>query len=130
VDYEASVRAALENLLKSAGYEVDTYASAESFLHSGRLSSTDCLLLDVRMSGMSGVELQEYLDRVHAEIPIVFMTAHPKATICSRALAVGVVEFLEKPFRSDELIQDLLSYSNDRSFSDSGTSDDDQQIQR
>jgi len=104
VDNNASVRGALEELLTAAGYEVDTHASAESFLESGRLSSADCLLLDVKMPGMSGVELQEQLDRLDARIPIVFMTGHGKASIRNRALAAGVVEFLEKPFGDAALL--------------------------
>jgi len=104
VDNNASVRGALEELLTAAGYEVDTHASAESFLESGRLSSADCLLLDVEMPGMSGVELQEQLDRLDARIPIVFMTGHGKASIRNRALAAGVVEFLEKPFSDRALL--------------------------
>lgn len=104
VDNDASVRVALEGLLKAAGYAVDTHASAESFLQSGRLSSTDCLLLDVRMSGMSGVELQEDLDRLGAKIPIVFMTGYAETSVRSRALSAEVLEFLEKPFSDEALL--------------------------
>jgi len=104
VDNNASVRAALEALLKAVGYDVDTHASAESFLQSGRLSSTDCLLLDVRMSGMSGVELQEHLARLGARIPIVFMTGSAGASVRSQALSAGAVECLEKPFSKEALL--------------------------
>lgn len=104
VDNDASVRAALSALLKSAGYAVDTHASAETFLESDRLSSTDCLLLDVRMSGMGGLELQEHLASLDAEVPIIFMTAHAEATLRSRALAIGPAEFLEKPFTDEALL--------------------------
>jgi len=104
VDNDAPVRAALSALLKSAGYAVDTYASAESFLESDRLSSTGCLLLDVRMSGMGGLELQEHLARLDAKIPIILMTAHAEATLRSRALAIGPAEFLEKPFTDEALL--------------------------
>jgi len=104
VDNDAAVRAALSALLKSAGYAVDTYASAESFLESDRLSSTDCLLLDVRMSGMGGLELQEHLARLDAKIPIIFMTAHVEASVRGRALATGQAEFLEKPFTDEALL--------------------------
>jgi FixJ family two-component response regulator len=104
VDNNAPMRVALQRLLKAAGYEVDTHASAESFLQSGRLSSTDCLLLDVRMSGMSGVELQEDLDRLGAKIPIVFMTGSADANVRSRALSSKVVELLEKPFSDEALL--------------------------
>jgi len=104
VDNDASVRRALEGLLKAAGYEVDSHASAESFLQSGQLSSTGCLLLDVRLPGMSGVELQEHLDRLDAGIPIVFMTGSAEANVRSRALSARTVEFLEKPFSDEALL--------------------------
>jgi two-component system response regulator FixJ len=104
VDNDARVRAALANLLKSAGYEVDCHASAESFLASGGLSSTDCLLLDVRMPGMSGQELQQHLDRVGAEIPIVFITGQPATSVRIGPLSARRVEVLEKPFTDDALI--------------------------
>jgi len=103
VDNSASVRGALEELLTAAGYEVDTHASAESFLESGRLSSTDCLLLDVRLSAMSGLALQEHLDRLDARIPIVLMSGYAGAILPGRASA-GVVEFLEKPFSDRALL--------------------------
>jgi len=105
VDNDAPVRAALSALLKSAGYAVDTYASAESFLQSDRLSSTDCLLLDVRMSGMGGLELQEHLARLDAKIPIILMTAHAEASVRSRALAIGPAQLLEKPFTDEALLE-------------------------
>ena len=104
VDNDAPVRAALESLLTAAGYKVDSHASAEAFLQSGRFSGTDCLLLDVRMPGMSGVELQEHLARIGAAVPIVFMTGQPATSVRSEALSAGVVEFLEKPFSDDALL--------------------------
>ena len=104
VDNDAPVRAALSALLKSAGYAVDTFASAESFLESDRLSSTGCLLLDVRMSGMGGLELQEHLARLDAQIPIIFMTAYAESSLRSRSLAIGKAEFLEKPFTDEALL--------------------------
>ena len=104
VDNDAPVRAALESLLTAAGYKVDSHASAEAFLQAGRFSGTDCLLLDVRMPGMSGVELQEHLARIGAAVPIVFMTGQPATSVRSEALSAGVVEFLEKPFSDDALI--------------------------
>ena len=103
VDNDASMRASLESLLQAAGYEVEGHASAEEFLGSGRLSSTACLILDVRMPGMSGVELLEHLDRVGARIPIVFMTGDSARKVRSKATSASVVEFLEKPFSDDAL---------------------------
>ena len=104
VDNDAPLRAALANLLKAAGYEVDCHASAESFLASGGLSSTDCLLLDVRMPGMSGEELQQHLDRVGAGIPIVFITGQAATGVRIGPLSARRVEVLEKPSTDDELI--------------------------
>ena len=104
VDNDAPLRAALANLLKAAGYEVDCHASAESFLASGGLSSTDCLLLDVRMPGMSGQELQQHLNRVGVGIPIVFITGQAATSVRIGPLSARRVEVLEKPFTDDALI--------------------------
>jgi FixJ family two-component response regulator len=100
VDNDAPVRAALATLLAAAGYEVDCHASAESLLASGRLAGADCLLVDVRMPGMSGVELQQHLERMGAAIPIVFMTGQAAANV----RIAGTVELLEKPFSDEALI--------------------------
>ena len=104
VDNDAPVRAALANLLKAVGYEVDCHASAESFLGSGGLSSTDCLILDVRMPGMSGVELQQHLDRLGAAMPIVFITGQAASSLPIDPRSTRRVEILEKPFSDDTLI--------------------------
>jgi two-component system, LuxR family, response regulator FixJ len=104
VDNDASVRIALEKLLQAAGYRVETHASAEAFLQSGRPSEADCLLLDVRMSGMSGLELQEELARLGLGIPIVFITGHAESSMRRRAQSRGPVEFLEKPFDDEALL--------------------------
>src|SRR5262249_9050333 len=104
VDDDAPVRVALESLLEAAGYQVDSYASAEGFLQSGRLSGADCLLLDVRMHGMSGVDLLAHLDRTGALIPVIFMTGHAATRVRKEAPSARVVEFLEKPFSDDALI--------------------------
>jgi FixJ family two-component response regulator len=86
------------------GYQVDTYESAEDFLQSGRLSTTACLVLDIRMPGINGVELQDRLNGVAAGTPIVFMTAHADANVRQRALKAGAVDFLHKPFSDDALL--------------------------
>jgi FixJ family two-component response regulator len=104
VDNDAPLRAALANLLRAAGYEVDCHASAESFLASGEFSSTDCLLLDVRMRGMSGEQLQQHLARVGAGIPIIFITAQTATGVRIGPLSARRVEVLEKPFTDEELI--------------------------
>ena len=104
VDDDPSVREALRALLRSAGFRVELFGSAEEFLRSGQGSEFASLVLDVRMSGMSGVELQEQLAASGSKVPIVFMTAHADASVRARALAAGAVEFLEKPFSDDALL--------------------------
>jgi FixJ family two-component response regulator len=98
VDDDDTVRAATESLVKSLGFETSTFASAESFLQSVALSKTRCLILDVQMPNMSGVELQNHLSRLGFDIPIIFMTAYPDESIKERVLAAGAVAFLRKPF--------------------------------
>ena len=105
VDDDASVREALRALLRSAGFRVELFASPEELLRSGPLRDTACLVLDVRMSGMSGVELQDQLIASGSSVPIVFMTAHADASVRTRALAAGAVDFLQKPFSDDALLE-------------------------
>lgn len=107
VDDDDSVREALKSLLKSAGFEVEVFASAEEFLDSSQLLDTACLILDVRMPGMSGIELQDLLTTSHGAFPIVFISAHADAEARERALENGAVGFLEKPF-SDEALLDAI----------------------
>ena len=107
VDDDRAVRRALGALLESFDYAVRTYGSGEEFLQSGQMSSTDCLLLDMRMSGMSGPELQAHLRRLGIAIPIVFMTAHAEASVRLRAMNAGAVECLQKPF-TDEVLLDAI----------------------
>jgi FixJ family two-component response regulator len=105
VDDDASVREALSALLRSAGFRVELFASPEELLRSGQLRDTACLVLDVRMSGMSGVDLQDQLNASGSSIPIIFMTAHADASVRTRALAAGAVDFLQKPFSDDALLE-------------------------
>jgi FixJ family two-component response regulator len=98
VDDDDTVRAATESLVKSLGYETRTFASADSFLQSSSLSETRCMILDVQMPNMSGLELQECLSNLGFEIPIIFMTAYPDDAVRQRALQAGAVAFLLKPF--------------------------------
>jgi FixJ family two-component response regulator len=105
VDDDASVREALRGLLRSAGFRVETFASAEDFLDRARSDGLGCLVLDVRMSGMSGVDLQDRLLASGWTVPIVFMTAHADASVRARALAAGAVKFLQKPFSDDALLE-------------------------
>ena len=105
VDDDESVRESIEGLMRSVGFAVKAFASAGEFLSSDRLSDTDCLILDVRMPGMDGMELHHRLLASHRKIPVVFITAHGSdERIRSRALAKGAVDFLSKPLSEDELL--------------------------
>jgi FixJ family two-component response regulator len=111
VDDDASIRDALKSLMRSAGYNVEAFASAEEFLASEYLNDTACLILDVHLPGMSGFELQNHLNvqrpsiLERPRIPIVFITAHADETLRQRALKGGAVEFLAKPVRREPLFR-------------------------
>src|SRR4051794_33846305 len=98
VDDDESVRESLEGLLKSLGHGVAVFSSAESFLSSAVLTKTDCLILDIRMPGMSGPELQRDLIGRRQEIPIIFITAHGDEEVIARVMTDGAVACLLKPF--------------------------------
>ena len=104
VDDDASVRQAVEGLVRSLGYATATFASAEEFLGSARMAETSCLITDVQMKGLSGVDLQGRLAADGCDVPIVFITAFPDERICSRALEAGAIGFLTKPFNDESLI--------------------------
>jgi FixJ family two-component response regulator len=104
VDDDASFRRATARLIHSLGHAVESFDSAEAFLGSGRVEDTACLVSDVRMPGIDGIELQKRLRQQGCRLPIIFITAHPDTSTRSRALALGAVGFLDKPFRDDELI--------------------------
>ena len=104
VDDDVSMRQAIRGLLKSAGFHAEVFASAEEVLNSGRLSGTACLILDVRMPGMSGIELQERLIASGRMVPIIFITAHADEEERARALERGAVDCLQKPFTDDALL--------------------------
>lgn len=104
VDDDESIRQSLESLLRSVGFGVRTFDSAEAYLESGRPDATRCLLLDVRMPGMSGLELQRHLAASGARVPIVFLTAHGDQEARDRALREGAVDVLLKPFGEKELL--------------------------
>jgi FixJ family two-component response regulator len=104
VDDDESVREALKSFLKSAGFEAEAFASAEELLSSGHLSGAACLILDVRMPGMSGVELQDRLTASQERVPIIFISAHADDEARERALASGAVDFLQKPFSDEALL--------------------------
>ena len=104
VDDDESIREALQSLLRSVGFRAKTFASAEQFLQFDQIETTACLILDVRMPGMSGLELQRRLIATQCRIPIVFVTAHGDEEVRSLALQEGAVEFLLKPFSEEALL--------------------------
>ena len=104
VDDDSAVREALSSLLRSYGMRVETFSDARSFLERERSSSPACLILDVRMPGISGVELQQRLKPVDPRMPIVFITGHGDIPMAVRAVKAGAVEFLTKPFSDDALM--------------------------
>jgi FixJ family two-component response regulator len=107
VDDDEAVRVALEGLLRSAGLTARAFESAENFLESGLQLQTACLITDIRMPGMSGLELQAKLNAEHCRIPIVFITAHGDAQMRMQALRAGAVEFLAKPFNDEALLESV-----------------------
>ena len=107
VDDDDSVRESLSGLIRSVGFRVMVFASAEEFLNSNHLSDTDCLILDVRMPGMNGLELQRRLAASHMSIPVIFITAHGDEEARVRALNGGAVEYLLKPFSEDALLKGI-----------------------
>ena len=104
VDDDESVRDALKSLIDSVGFHAEPFRSGEEFLNSPYLSQTDCLITDVRMPGMSGLELQERLNAAHSSIPVVFISAHDDNEARARGLRAGAVAFLQKPFSEDSLL--------------------------
>jgi FixJ family two-component response regulator len=104
VDDDESVRDATEGLVRSLGYSVATFASAEEFLRSDRVNDTACLITDLHMPGLNGIELQRRLTAQGHHMPIIFITAFPEEKTRSRALDAGAVGFLSKPYREECLI--------------------------
>jgi FixJ family two-component response regulator len=107
VDDDDSMRDALHGLLKAVGLSAQAFASAEEFLRSGQHRQTACLITDIRMPGMSGLELQAQLNAEHCRIPTIFITAHGDAKLRMQALRAGAVEFLAKPFDDEALLESV-----------------------
>ena len=105
VDDDESMRTALQGLMKEAGLQARTFASAEEFLQSGHQYSAGCLIADIRMPGMSGLDLQVQLNAEQCRIPIIFITAHGDARMRMQALRAGAVEFMPKPFNDEVLLE-------------------------
>jgi FixJ family two-component response regulator len=118
VDDDAAIREAVQSLLRSVGLRAEVFTSAQDFLQSGRLQDIACLIVDVRMPRMSGLELQQQLTTGHCPIPIIFITAHGDAEMRARALRAGAVDFLDKPFSDEVLLRAveaaLQSFRGDR----------------
>ena len=104
VDDDESLRRSLSNLLRSVGFGVETFASAEEFLRSAQRENTGCLVLDLRMTGMSGLDLLRHLAVRDSPIRVVILTAHGDEETRRRSLQAGAVAFLDKPFHSAALL--------------------------
>ena len=104
IDDDESIREALKSLIRSVGLRVETFASAAEFLESKRPDVPACLILDVRMPGLSGLDLQRDLAETDVHIPIIFITGHGDIPMSVRAMKAGAVEFLTKPFRDQDLL--------------------------
>jgi FixJ family two-component response regulator len=105
VDDDESVRAALQGIMKVVGFHAQTFDSAEDFLRSGQQHQTACLITDIRMPGMSGLDLQAKLNADNCRIPTIFITAHGDSKLRVQALRAGAVEFLAKPFDDEVLLE-------------------------
>jgi FixJ family two-component response regulator len=107
VDDDELMRSALQGMLKSVGLPSEAFASAEEFLKSGQRQQVGCLIADIRMPGISGLELQARLNAENCKIPTIFITAHGDTKMRMQALRAGAVEFLAKPF-DDEVLLDSV----------------------
>ena len=107
IDDDASIRRSLSRLLRSAGYISETFSSAEEFLRRKHFDGVGCILLDVKMPGLSGMDLQEELNKADYHMPIVFVTGHGDIPMTVEAMKKGAVDFLTKPFDDEELLQAL-----------------------
>ncbi len=119
VDDDESVRKAIKRLVESVELRAEDFASAEDFLSSGRALYSACLILDLRLPGMSGLELQSKLVASNCHVPIIFITAHGDGQERTRALEAGAVNFLQKPFSEDALfsaIKKAMNGHDERSF--------------
>jgi FixJ family two-component response regulator len=104
VDDDASVRESLEDLIQSVGLNVEAFASGQEFLRSRRPDVPSCLVLDVRLKGLSGLDLQKRMAEADVEIPIIFITGHGDIPMTVQAMKAGAMEFLTKPFRDQDLL--------------------------
>jgi FixJ family two-component response regulator len=105
IDDDASVRKGVSRLLRSLGYKSEVFESASDFLKREQHPGPACVIVDVRMPGLNGMDLQETLIQSHREEQLVFITGHGDISMCAQAMKAGAVDFLSKPFRDDELLQ-------------------------
>lgn len=110
VDDDESIRKALKRLINSVGLNVETFATAQEFLSRERYEGPGCLVLDVRMPGLSGLDLQQELSKADLTLPIIFITGHGNVPMSVRAMKAGAVDFLEKPFE-DQVLLDLIQHA-------------------
>jgi RNA polymerase sigma factor (sigma-70 family) len=117
VDDDTSVRTALKRLIKSLGFQVETFDSAQAFLKHGPHDGPACLILDVRMPGMGGIELQVQLTRTGVHMPIIFITGHGNIPMSVKAIKAGAVDFIEKPFEDQQLVDAInIAIKKNRTF--------------
>lgn len=109
IDDDESVRRTTKLLIESSGYQAAAFESAENLLSSGQLDDTSCLIIDVHMPGMNGLELQSHLAAAGSRIPIIFITAYDDQESRRRAMQAGAVAFLAKPFTDEQLFQTIRS---------------------
>jgi len=110
VDDDESIRLSLDRLLRSVGYHVQMHASSQEFLDAERTDAPSCLIVDVRLPGTGGLELQDYLTRIGYWIPVIVITGHGDIPMTVRAMKAGAIDFLAKPFRPQDLI-DAVSHA-------------------
>jgi FixJ family two-component response regulator len=120
IDDDDSVRTALSSLIRSVGLQVDTFASASAFMAAKRPDAPSCLILDVRLPGVSGLDFQTELAKANTLIPIIFITGHGDIPMSVKAMKAGAVEFLTKPFRDQDLL-DAIQVALERSRSNQET---------
>jgi FixJ family two-component response regulator len=115
VDDDDSLRLSLTSLIRSVGFQALSFASAEAFLSSTQARDSQCLIVDVRMSGMNGLELQRHIVAANWRLPIIFITSHVDDDVRAAALEAGAEKFLYKPFRGDELLNAMEAALRTRS---------------
>ena len=114
VDDDESAREALQGFLKVSGFAPDVFSSAEEFLKSDRLDETSCVITDIHLRGMSGLQLQHRLAASGSRLPVIVITAFPDDRVRERALSAGAVCFLNKPFNTEDLLTGIRSALNRR----------------